>query len=80
MYAGAVFKEKRGVWDPMPELTITSPYLIVDSEVQLSALTTMNVHECFFNYQPIGKGRILGRGRDKGGKGWELTLCLRIFV
>ncbi len=32
----AVFKEKRGVWDPMLELTITSPYLIVDFEVQLS--------------------------------------------
>jgi hypothetical protein len=30
----AVFKEKHGVWDPMLELTITSPYLIVDSEVQ----------------------------------------------
>jgi len=26
-----VFKEKRGVWDPMPEL---SPYLIVDSEAK----------------------------------------------
>jgi hypothetical protein len=25
-YAEAVFKEKHGVWDPMPELTIT--YLI----------------------------------------------------
>ncbi len=31
----AVFKEKRGVWDwdPMLELTKTSPYLIVDSDV-----------------------------------------------
>ncbi len=27
----AEFKEKYGVWDPMPELTITSPY--VDSRV-----------------------------------------------
>ncbi len=22
-----VFKEKRGVWDPMPEFTVTSPYV-----------------------------------------------------
>jgi hypothetical protein len=29
----AVFKEKRGVWDPMLELALTSPYLIVDSGV-----------------------------------------------
>jgi hypothetical protein len=29
----AVFKEKCGVWDPMLELTKTSPYLIVDSDV-----------------------------------------------
>jgi hypothetical protein len=29
----AVFKEKRGVWDPILELTITSSYLIIDSEV-----------------------------------------------
>jgi hypothetical protein len=32
--AEAVFKEKRVVWDPMLELTITSPYLIIDFEVQ----------------------------------------------
>ncbi len=32
----AVFIEKRGVWDPILELTITSPYLIVDSEVSFS--------------------------------------------
>jgi hypothetical protein len=29
----AVFKEKHGIWDPMLELTITLPSLIVDSEV-----------------------------------------------
>jgi hypothetical protein len=34
MLAEAVFKEKHGVWDPTLELTIISPYLIVDSEVQ----------------------------------------------
>jgi hypothetical protein len=38
---GAAFKEKRGVWDwdPMLELTKTSPYLIVDSDVQPSTPT-----------------------------------------
>jgi hypothetical protein len=42
----AIFKEKHGEWDPTPELTtvhITSPYLIVDSKVQLSTPTTTNV-------------------------------------
>jgi hypothetical protein len=43
------------------ELTTTSPYLIVDSEVQLSTPTATNVDECFSNYskmeQPKGKGR-----------------------
>jgi hypothetical protein len=34
----AVFKEKLGVWDPMLELAIISPYLIVDSYVQLPKL------------------------------------------
>jgi hypothetical protein len=69
------------------------PYLIVDSEVQISALTTTNAYECFPNYskmeQPIGKGRVRGRGEGKGkgkgggkgkGKGWELTLYLRIDI
>jgi hypothetical protein len=32
--AEAVFNEKRGAWDPMLELTITSPYLIVNSALQ----------------------------------------------
>ncbi len=36
----AVFKEKREIWDSMLDLTITSPYLIVASEVQLSNPTT----------------------------------------
>jgi hypothetical protein len=62
----AVFKEKRGIGDPMLQLTITSPYLIVDSEVQLSIPTTTNSGECFLIYskieQPIGNGRERGRG------------------
>jgi hypothetical protein len=40
--------EKHRVWDPVLELTITSPYLIVDSEGQLSTLT--NADESFPNY------------------------------
>jgi hypothetical protein len=31
----AIFKEKCGVWDPMLELTMTSPYLIVNNKDQL---------------------------------------------
>jgi hypothetical protein len=38
----AVFKEKHVELDSMPDLTITSPYLIVDSDVQLSTRTTTN--------------------------------------
>jgi restriction endonuclease len=64
----AVSKEKRGVRDPILELTMTSPYLIVDSEVQLSTPTTTNAKECYPNYskmeQPIGKERGQGRGRE----------------
>ncbi len=64
----AVFTEKRGVWDPMLELTITSTFLIVDSEVQLSTTaTTTNADECFPNYQPIGKGRVPRRGIEGMG-------------
>jgi hypothetical protein len=29
-----VFKKKHGVWDPMPELTITSPYVDLQSRLQ----------------------------------------------
>ncbi len=43
------------------ELTIISPYLILDSEVQLSTPSTTKADECFRNdwkmEQPIGKGR-----------------------
>jgi hypothetical protein len=46
-YPEAVFKEKHGVWDTMPELIITSPYLIVDFEVQLSILPLANADEFF---------------------------------
>lgn len=44
----------------MLELTITSPYLIDDSEDKLSTPTLTNAEEGFPNYskmsQPIGKG------------------------
>jgi hypothetical protein len=36
MWAEAESKEKHGMWDPMPELTITSPY--VDSRVDSSTV------------------------------------------
>ncbi len=55
--AEAKFKEKLGEWDPMLELTLTSPYLIVDSAVQLPTPKTTNADECFPTYskmeQPI---------------------------
>jgi hypothetical protein len=42
--AEAEFKEKHGeTW----QLTITAPYIIVVSEVQLSIPTTTNADECF---------------------------------
>ncbi len=62
------------------ELTITSPYLIVGSEVQPSTLTTTNADECFPNYskmeQPIGKGRV----QEKERKRWEVTSFHRHFI
>jgi hypothetical protein len=64
----AVFKEKHRVWEL--QLTITSHYLIVDSEVQLSAPTMTNVNECFPDYskkkQPIGNERV--RYEEGGGE------------
>jgi hypothetical protein len=55
----------------MLELAITSPYLTVVSEVQLFTPMPMNANECFPNYskieQPIGKGRVQGRGREEVG-------------
>ncbi len=50
----------------MPEQTIPSPCLIVDSEVQLSTLTTTNVDECFPHQQPIGKQE--RRQYEEGGQ------------
>jgi hypothetical protein len=52
----------------MLELTLTSPYLIVDFEVQLFTPTTSNMDE-----QQIGKGRERCRGREGVGVE-ELTL------
>jgi len=54
----------------MPELTKTSPYLMADSEVQLSTPTTTNADKCFSDFQPIEKRRVRGRGRGSvpGGR------------
>jgi hypothetical protein len=64
-----VVKEKRGVSDPMLELTLTSFYLIVDSKVKLRP----NNNKCrrlfpqlFKNVTKIRKGKVQERKR-KGG-------------
>ncbi len=55
----------------MLELTKTSPYLIVVSEVQLCTSTTTYADECFLTYseieQPIGKGRAREKGEGRDG-------------
>jgi hypothetical protein len=55
----------------MLELTITSTYLIVDFEVQLSTSTMTNADECFPNYSKTektkGKRRVPGRGSAEVG-------------
>jgi hypothetical protein len=49
---------------------ITSPYLIVDTEVQLSTPAQTNAKKCFPHYlkmeQQITKGRVQGRGKERG--------------
>jgi hypothetical protein len=47
----------------MLELTMISPYLIVNNKDQLSTPTMSNADECFLKYlkiekQPIGKRRV----------------------
>ncbi len=61
----AIFKRETLEWDPMLELTLASPYLIVDSKVQPSTPTTTNADECFPFCKPIGIGRL--PGKEKGG-------------
>jgi hypothetical protein len=91
----AVFKEGRGVWDPMLGLTIAShlislttpmssfPPLLHTKMGGMGKLSpsgwehlhlSANFHNMFF--MSIGTGRVRGVGR----KGWELTLCLRIYM
>jgi hypothetical protein len=48
LYIGRI-KEKSGEWNSMLLFTIPSPYLLVDSEVQLSSPTTTNANKCFPN-------------------------------
>jgi hypothetical protein len=52
----AEFKEEHEVWDLILELTITSPNIIVDSEVQLSIPETTNAVECVFKYSKMKNG------------------------
>jgi hypothetical protein len=56
----------------MPELTITSLYLIVDSEYEVQ-LFPPNDDECFPNYQQIGIGRVRGIARDTVAR-WQKVL------
>ncbi len=53
----------------MLELTITSPYLIVDSDVQLSNPRTTNAYECFFELFKNGTSDRKGKGEyEEGGR------------
>ncbi len=58
---------------PMMELTITSPSLIVDSEVKLNSLTPTYTDECFPNYSKMEQtnrkreSRVPVRGREGVG-------------
>jgi hypothetical protein len=62
----------------MLEQTKIKPYLIDNSEVQLSTLTTTNANECFPSYskyyQPIVKGRVRGIDIGLANLIHELTL------
>jgi hypothetical protein len=71
----------------MLELTITSPYLTVNSVINypkgkgwsgddLSYWLSTFVFVCYFPKQQIGKGKVLRWGREGG----ELTLCLSINI
>jgi hypothetical protein len=64
----AVLKEKRGVWDPIVELTITSPYLIVDSEFQLSTPKMMNA-DCRQMFPKLFKNGTTNRKMENTRKG-----------
>jgi hypothetical protein len=89
VYAEAVFKEKRGVLDPLLEPTIISPYLIVDSEVQLAITTSKGkgvkwgrsilLVEHIFFCTSVNFHNVLFMSIGKGsirGRGWEQTVGL----
>jgi hypothetical protein len=56
----------------MPELTITSLYLKVDSASEVQ-LFHPNDDECFPNYQQIKNGRVRGRAKDTVAR-WQKVL------
>jgi hypothetical protein len=63
-------KKKHGVPAPMLELTITSTYLKIDFEVQLSTPTTTNAGECFLIIQKLNNQKEKGQyreGEERGG-------------
>jgi hypothetical protein len=55
------------------EVTITSPYLIVQPFIP-----TTNVPQLFKNGTIKRKREITKKGKGRGA--WELTLCLRIYI
>ncbi len=66
----------------MLELNITSPYLIKDSEVQLSIPIRQPICPGIFSKLLKNGTTNLEKGEyEEGeGKGWELTLCLRLDI
>ncbi len=65
-FSEAVFIEKRRVAGPILELTVISPYLIVDAENQLSNPTTMNADERMF--PPLFKNGTTNRKKESARK------------
>jgi hypothetical protein len=77
VFRGCIQRESLGMEPYLLELTITSPYLIVDYKVHLSTPTTTNANKIIHQLmeQPIEKGEY----EEGERKGWELTVCLRNF-
>ncbi len=60
-------KEKYGVWDPMPELSIISPYMYVHSRCDYNTFTTGNSKpESNLSPQSLWIWRVRRKGEDFG--------------